>query len=171
MEERKGIVTMGGKPVTLIGPELKIGDKAPDATLLDIDMKEVKLSSASGKVRLISAVPSLDTPVCDIETQRFESEAGKFADAAVYTVSMDLPFAQARYCGAHSIKNLKTLSDHRDAAFGTAYGVLIKEHRLLSRTLFIIGKDDKVKYIQRVKENGDYPDYDDVLAALKKVAG
>jgi len=169
MEERKGIVTFQSNPVTLIGPEIKVGDKAPDFRLLATDMTEVKLSDSKGKVRVLSVVTSLDTPVCDIQTQWFEGEAGKLKDVVIYTISMDLPFAQARYCGANNISNLQTLSDHRQASFGTAYGVLIKELRLLSRAVFIVDKDDTVRYVEYVKEVGQPPDYDKALEALNRV--
>ena len=118
---------------------------------------------------MLSVVTSLDTPVCDIQTQWFEKEASKLKDVVIYTISMDLPFAQSRYCGAHNITNLKTLSDHREASFGTAYGVLIKELRLLSRAVFIIDKDDTVRYVEYVKEVGQPPDYDKALEALNKL--
>jgi len=169
MEERKGAVTYRGQPVTLLGPEIKVGQKAPDFRLLAIDMKEVRLSQSRGKVRLLSVVHSLDTPVCDLQTQRFEEEAGKFKDVIIYTISMDLPFAQARYCGAHNIKNLQTLSDHREASFGMAYGVLIKELRLLCRAIFVIDRDDAVRYVEYVREVGQHPDYDRALAALQQL--
>jgi thiol peroxidase len=169
MEERKGIVTFQSNPVTLIGPEIKVGDKAPDFRLLATDMTEVRLSASKGKVRVLSVVASLDTPVCDIQTQWFEGEASKLKDVVIYTISMDLPFAQARYCGANNISNLQTLSDHREASFGTAYGVLIKELRLLSRAVFIVDKDDTVLYVEYVKEVGQPPDYDRALEALNRV--
>ncbi len=171
MEERKGVVTFQSKPVTLVGPEIKVGDKAPDFTLLTIDMEELSLSESRGKVRVLSVVTSLDTPVCDLQTQRFEEEASQAKDVVIYTISMDLPFAQARYCGANNITNLKTLSDHREASFGTAYGVLIKELRLLSRAVFIVDGDDTVRYVEYVKEVGEQPDYDKALEALRKLTG
>ena len=171
MEERKGVVTMGSKPVTLVGSEIKVGDKAPDFTLQTIDMGDLRLSESSSKVRVLSVVTSLDTKVCDIQTQWFEQEAREYKNVVIYTISMDLPFAQARYCGANNITNLKTLSDHRDASFGTSYGVLIKEQRLLSRAVFIVDKDDIVRYVEYVKEVGTPPDYDKALEALKKIAG
>ena len=164
-------VIFKGKPAVLRGPELKIGDKAPEFKLEDIDFNEVTLSQSHGRVRLISVVVSLDTPVCDLQTQRFEDEAGKFSDVVIYTVSMDLPFAQSRYCGAHNIKNLKTLSDHREGSFGRAYGVLMEESRLLSRAIFIVDGDDVVRYVEYVPEAGSYPDYDRAISALKKVLG
>ena len=169
MEERRGVVTLKGKPVTLVGPEIKAGQKSPNFKLINPDMREVELSETKGKVRLLSAVHSLDTPVCDLQTQRFEEEASRSKDVVIYTISMDLPFAQARYCGARNIKSLQTLSDHRDASFGTAYGVLIKELRLHSRAIFIIDRDDTVRYVEYVREVGHHPDYDRAIDALQKV--
>lgn len=169
MKERKGVVTFRGDPVTLIGPEIKVKQKAPDFRLLSTDMNEVSLSQSKGKVRLFSVVSSLDTSVCDLQTQRFEEEASKIGDVVIYTISMDLPFAQARYCSAHNIKNLQTLSDHREASFGTAYGVLIKETRLLSRAIFIFDRNDTVRYVEYVKETSNHPDYFKALEALKRV--
>lgn len=169
MQERKGAITFQGKPLTLVGPEITTGQKAPDFRLLATDMSEVSLEQSKGKVRVLSVVASLDTPVCDQQTQKFEAEAGRLPDVAIYTISMDLPFAQARYCGAHNIKSLKTLSDHRDASFGMAYGVLIKEMRLLGRAIFIIDRDGAVRYVEYVKELTQHPDYDRALEALKRV--
>jgi thiol peroxidase len=120
-------VTLKGKPLALLGSGVEVGQKAPNFKLLAIDSTNVELSQSKGKVRLLSVVHSLDTNVCDLQTQRFEEEAAKFKDVVIYAISMDLPFAQARYCGAHNIKNLQTLSDHREASFGRAYGVLIEE--------------------------------------------
>ena len=169
MEERKGVVAFQGNPVTLIGPEIKVANKAPNFRLLTPDMKEVELSQSRGRVRLLSVVTSLDTPVCDLQTQRFEEEAGRLKEVVICTISMDLPFAQARYCGAHNISNLQTLSDHREASFGTAYGVLIKELRLLSRAIFIVDRDDTVRYVEYVKEVTQHPAYEKALKALHKV--
>lgn len=169
MEERRGVVTFKSNPVTLVGPEIKVGDKAPDFRLLTTEMTEVWLSESKGRVRLLSVVPSLDTPVCDLQTQRFEEEASKLGDLVIYTISMDLPFAQARYCGAHNITNLRTLSDHREASFGVAYGVLIKELRLLSRAVFIVDRDDIVRYVEYVKEITQHPEYDSALETLLRV--
>ena len=166
--ERKGVITFKNNPLTLIGPEVKVGDKAPDFKLLANNLTEVTLASFKGKTRVISVVPSLDTPVCDMQTKRFNQEAVKFsADTIVLTASMDLPFAQARWCGAAGVKNVQTLSDHREASFGRAYGVLIKELRLLARAIFIIGADDKIRYVEYVKEVTQHPDYDKALQALK----
>ena len=170
MEERVGIITMKGNPLTLVGKELKVGDPAPDFEVLDNDLTPVRLSSFKGKVCVVSAVPSLDTPVCDMETRRFNEEAGKLgADVRILTISMDLPFAQKRWCGAAGVDKVVTLSDHRDASFGTAYGVLIKELRLLARAVFVLDSEGTVQYIQIVKEVTDEPDYDAVLEAVNKL--
>ena len=162
-------VTLKGKPLALLGTEVKVGQKAPNFKLLAIDSTNVDLSQSKGKVRLLSVVHSLDTNVCDLQTQRFEEEAAKFKDIVIYAISMDLPFAQARYCGAHNIKNLQTLSDHREASFGHAYGVLIEELRLLSRAIFIIDRNDIVRYVEYVPEVSQHPDYDKAIEALKKI--
>jgi thioredoxin-dependent peroxiredoxin len=163
-------VKFSGKTSSLEGPELRPGDKAPDFNLQAIDMSNVDLSQSRGKVRLFSVVVSLDTPVCDLQTQRFEEEAGQFKDVVIYTISMDLPFAQARYCGARDIQNLKTLSDHRDASFGRGYGVLMTEPRLLSRAIFIVDAQDIIRYVEYVPEAGLAPDYDRAIEALKQIA-
>ena len=170
-EERKGVITFKGNALTLIGPEIKVGQKAPDFKLLANDLTEVTLASSKGKTRIVSVVPSLDTPVCDQQTKRFNEEAGKLPSSTiVLTVSADLPFAQARWCGATGSKRIQTLSDHREAGFGKAYGVLIKELRLLSRAVFIVGPDDKVQYVEYVKEITQHPDYEKALNALKSGA-
>jgi len=169
MAERTGIIFMGGKPITLIGNEIKVGDTAPDFETLNANLEPVKLSSFKGKVVIISTVTSLDTQVCDLETKHFNDEAKKLGDNVVFlTVSMDLPFAQKRWASEAGAENINLASDHRDSSLGMAYGVLIKGLRLLARTVFVIGKDGKVKYIQYVKENGTEPDYNEVLAAVKK---
>ena len=166
--ERKGVITFKSNPLTLIGPELKAGDRAPDFKLLANDLSEVTLANFKGKTKIISVVPSLDTPVCDMQTRRFNDEAAKLpSNTIVLTVSMDLPFAQSRWCGAAGAKNVKTLSDHRDGAFGKAYGVLIKELRLLSRSIFIVSQDDKIQYVEYVKEITQHPDYEKALNSLK----
>jgi thioredoxin-dependent peroxiredoxin len=170
MQERKGLVTIHGNPLTLIGNPVKEGDRAPDFTLLDNDLKPVNLSASIGKVCVISSVPSLDTPVCDMETRRFNTEAGKLSDdVVILTVSMDLPFAQKRWCGAAGVTKVKTLSDHRDASFGTAYGVLIKELRLLARAVFVVDRQGTVRYVELVKEVATEPNYDTALEAVKKL--
>lgn len=168
MQERTGIITFKGNPMTLLGPELKVGDKAPDFTVVDNGLAPVNLASHAGKIRVISAVPSLDTPVCDTETRRFNLEAAALpANVAVLTVSLDLPFAQKRWCGAAGIDRVTTLSDYRERSFGTSYGVLIKELLLLSRSIFVIDASDTIRYIQHVPEVTSEPDYSAVLNAVK----
>ncbi|QTA79893.1 Thiol peroxidase [Desulfonema limicola] len=170
MEERNNIVTMKGNPVTLLGKELKPGDNAPDAELLKNDLSVVKLSSYKGKVCIISSVPSLDTPVCDMETRRFNTEAGRLSDnVSILTISTDLPFAQKRWCGAAGVDKLTTLSDHRTVEFGQAYGVLIKDMRLLARAVFVVDPQGVVQYVQIVREIGEEPDYNSVIDAVKKL--
>lgn len=170
MEERSAAVSMHGNPLTLIGKELSVGDSAPDLELLDNDLNPIKLSSFQGKVCVISSVPSLDTPVCDMETRRFNEAAAKLGDdVVILTVSMDLPFAQKRWCGAAGVENVVTLSDHRDTVFGTAFGVLIKELRLLGRSIFILDRNGIIRYIQNVKELSEEPNYDAVLEAVQKL--
>jgi thioredoxin-dependent peroxiredoxin len=170
MKERANAVTMKGKPLTLLGTELKVGDMAPDVNLVANDLSVVKLSSYRGKVCIISAVPSLDTSVCSMETRRFNVESAKLGpDIIILTVSMDLPFAQKRWCGAEGVERVITLSDYRNADFGKAYGVLIKELHLLARTVFVIDKQGVIRYIQAVKELATEPDYNAVLDAVKKI--
>ncbi|WP_121615147.1 thiol peroxidase [Virgibacillus halodenitrificans] len=161
-------VTFQQNPVTLIGQEIKVGDSAPDFTALSNDLKEVSLKDYQGKVKLISVVPSIDTGVCALQTKRFNEEAEKIGNVKVLTVSMDLPFAQDRWVKKHEINKLDTLSDHRDADFGEKYGVLIKELRLLARSIFVVDSNDIVTYTEYVKEVNDHPDYDAALEAAKK---
>lgn len=170
MEERTGIITMRGNPLTLVGKEVKVGESAPDFEVLDNDLSPIKLSSFQGKVCVISSVPSLDTPVCDMETRRFNQEAAKLsADIQILTISMDLPFAQKRWCGAAGVDKIVTLSDHRNASFGIAYGVLIKELRLLARSVFVVDREGIIKYVQMVNEISQEPDYDAVLNAVNNL--
>ena len=170
MQERTGIITFLGNPLTLLGPQIQKGDAAPDATLIDNNMNPVRLSSYRGKSCILSSVPSLDTPVCDMETRRFNTEASKMGPGtAILTVSMDLPFAQKRWCGAAGVDKVTTLSDHRNAEFGAAYGVLIKELRLLARAIFIVDPKGKVQYVQQVGEISHEPDYAAVLKALSSL--
>lgn len=170
MKERTGLVTMHGRPVTLIGADIGVGDRTPDFTVIDQNLHEVSLSDYKGKVKVISVTPSLDTPVCDIQARRFNHEAASFpGDVVVMNISMDLPFAIARFCSVAEIDRVVALSDHRDAAFGTAYGVLIKGLRLLARSIFIIGKDDIVQYREIVPEITNHPDYDKALEALRRL--
>ncbi len=170
--ERTGIITMKGKKMTLVGPEVKIGDKAPDFTLLDGTLAEVRLGDFEGKTKIISVTPSLDTPVCDLQLRRFNREAASLPhDVAVLNVSMDLPFAIARFCSTADIDRAKALSDHREASFGTAYGVLIKELRLLARSIFIIDKNGVIRHKEIVPEQSNHPDYEKALQVLRDVAG
>ncbi|CAB1060993.1 Thiol peroxidase, Tpx-type (EC [Olavius sp. associated proteobacterium Delta 1] len=170
MQERNGEITFQGNPLTLLGAELKVGDSAPDAALLGNDLSPVQLSAYKGKVCVVSVVPSLDTPVCDMQTRRFNEEAGNLGDnVAILTMSMDLPFAQARWCGAAGADKVVTLSDHRDAAFGEAFGLLIKELRLLARAVYVVDQDGIIQYIQLVKEVTEEPDYNAALEAVKKL--
>ena len=170
MDERSGLVTFKGGPLTLIGDEIKVGDVAPDVELLDNNLNPVRLSSFKEKLCIISSVPSLDTPVCDAQTRRFNQEAaGLGPDVVVLTVSMDLPFAQKRWCGAAGIERVTPLSDHRDANFGTSFGLLIKELRLLARAVIIVDREGRVQYVQLVKELTNEPDYEPVLKAMKEL--
>ncbi len=170
MEEQKRTVTMKGKPLTLVGNEVKAGNPAPDFEVITNNLSSVKLSSFDGKVRIICSVPSLDTSVCDMETRRFNEEAQRLGEGVVVlTISMDLPFAQKRWCGAADVKNVQTLSDYRYASFGNAYGVLIKELRLLGRAVFIVDKKGIIRYVQIVDELTNEPDYDDALEAVGKL--
>lgn len=164
-------VTFKGNPLTLVGNDVQIGQSAPDATLIANDLSEFQLSSLKGKKVILSAVPSLDTPVCDLQTKRFNSEAVNSGDnVAVITLSMDLPFAQARWCGATGSDQIKTYSDYKSASFGKAYGVLIKELRLLSRAIFVVDQDGILQYKQFVSEITNEPDYDEVLEAARKLS-
>jgi len=170
MEERAGIITFQGNPLTLVGTAVKKGDRAPDFEVVGNDMAPVTLSSFAGKVCVVASVPSLDTPVCDMETRRFNEEAARLSeDTVMLTVSMDLPFAQKRWCGAAGVTRVITLSDHRDGAFGKAYGVLIKELRLLARAVFVIDRLGTVQYLQLVKEITHEPDYDTLWRAVREV--
>lgn len=170
MEERTGVITIHGDPLTLVGKEVKVGEKAPDFAVLDNELSPVEFSSFQGKVCVISVVPSLDTPVCDIQTRRFNEEASKLgSDVVILTISMDLPFAQKRWCGAAGVDKVTTLSDHRDASFGTSYGVLIKELRLLARAVFVVDRDGVVRYVQLVDEVTNEPDYKSALDAVNKL--
>jgi len=170
MTERTGVVTFQGNPLTLLGDELSPGLAAPDAELLANDLTHVRLSDFRGKVCVISVVPSLDTPVCDTQTRRFNQEAASLGDdIAILTVSMDLPFAQGRWCGAAGIDAVKTLSDHRDAAFGEAFGVLIKELRLLARAVFVLDRDGTIGYARIVPEMTDEPDYGEAMQAVRNL--
>lgn len=168
--ERNGIVKAHGNPVTLVGQGLKVGDKGPDFIVLDMDLKEISLKDFSGKIKLISVTPSLDTPVCDLQLRRFNQEASKLSDEViVINISMDLPFAISRFCTTAGIDKARAFSDHRDASFGNSYGVLIKELRLLSRSIFIIDKDNVIRYMEIVPEITNHPDYDKALKEVVKL--
>lgn len=169
MEKKKGSITMGGNPVTLIGKEIKAGDKAPDFTVLKNDLSLYSLKDAGKGVKIISVVPSLDTGVCELQTINFNEKATELGDVTILTLSVDLPFAQGRFCSANSIDKVITLSDHRDLSFGMNYGYVIEELRLLSRGIVIIDKDNIVKYVEYVKEVTDHPDYDKAIEELKKL--
>ncbi len=170
MLERPGLITMKGNPLTLVGPELKVGQPAPNFTAVANDLADFHFSSMKGQVCIISSVPSLDTPVCDLETRRFNQEAAALGPAVnILTVSMDLPFAQKRWCGAAGVQSLKTYSDHRDAAFGLSYGVLIKELRLLARAVFVVDKGGQLQHVQLVPELPHEPDYEAVLQAVRRL--
>jgi len=170
MKERAGIVTMRKNPLTLLGDEVNVGERAPDFIALDPNLTPVKFSSFLGKICILSSVPSLDTPVCDMETRKFNEEASKLGDKIqILTISMDLPFAQKRWCGAAGVNKIQTLSDHKDAQFGLAYGVLIKELRLLARSVFLVNQKGILQYIQLVKEIANEPNYEEIWSALKKL--
>ena len=174
-QERAGAVTFKGNPLTLTGPEIRPDQSAPDFTAVDNGLQAVRLSAAKGKVVILSSVPSLDTPVCDTETRRFNEEAGRLGEGVeVWTISMDLPFAQKRWCGAAGVTRVRTLSDFRDRSFGQHYGVVIKEGPLAgleARAVFVVGKDGHVKHVEYVKEVTSEPNYEAALAAARHAAG
>ncbi len=168
MKERKGLVSMKGQPLTLLGNELKVGDVAPDCEVVGKDLKPVKLSSFKGKVCIISSLPSLDTSVCNIMTRKFNEDAAALgSDVVVLAISMDLPFAQDRWCVAADVQNVETFSDHRSGAFGEAFGVLIKDLRLLARSVFVLDREGIIRYIEIVEELSSEPDYEAALKAAK----
>ena len=170
MAEQKGLITFRGNPLTLVGNEVKVGRAAPDFVAIDNNLSPVKFSSHLGKACIISSVVSLDTPVCDTQTRKFNEEASRLGpNVVILTLSMDLPFAQKRWCGAAGVDRLQTWSDHRDASFGTSYGVLIKELRLLARAIFLVDLKGVLQYKELVKEVTNEPDYGAVLAELKKL--
>lgn len=160
-------VTFKGNPVTLLGSEVRVGDEAPNFTVLANDLSEVTLDDTKGQVRLISVVPSIDTGVCDAQTRRFNEEASKLDNVKILTISVDLPFAQKRWCAAAGIENVQTLSDHRDLSFGEAFGVVMKELRLLARAVFVIDSNDVVTYVEYVNEGTNHPNYEAAIEAAK----
>jgi thiol peroxidase len=167
--ERSGVVTFKGGPLTLIGPEIKVGARAPEFQAVGQDLSPVTLASLKGSPLLISVVPSLDTGVCDAQTRRFNEEAAKLPGVRILTISMDLPFAQKRWCGAAGIDRVQVVSDHRDASFGRAYGTLIKELRLLTRSIFAVDSSGTVRYVEYVPEMTSHPNYDGALAAARQL--
>jgi len=165
--ERPGATTLRGNPLTLVGPELKVGDTAPDFSLVDNSLKPVSLQDTGNHVRIISVIPSLDTPVCDAQTKKFNEEVANLPGVDVLTVSMDLPFAQKRWCGAFGVDKVKMLSDHKDASFGSNYGTLIKELRIESRAIFVVDPNNKIRHAEYVKEVADHPNYEAALSAAR----
>ena len=157
--------------MTVLGPELKPGDPAPDFHAVDDGLKPVNLAATGNGVRIFSVVPSLDTPVCDAQTKRFNEEAGKLPNVSIYTISMDLPFAQKRWCGAFGVDHVKMVSDHRDGSFGQAYGTLIKDLRIMTRAIFVVDSGNTIRYTEYVKEVGDHPNYEAALSAARSLAG
>ena len=169
-ETRKGEVTMKGNPVELVGPKLKAGDKAPDFTCVGAGLSVITLKDTAGKARLFNVVPSLDTPVCNVQTRRFSQELQALGDkVAAYTVSLDLPFAQQRWCTEAKVENVKNLSDVHDHSFGEHFGVLIRglPIPLLARAIFVVGPDDSIKHVEIVPEIATEPQYGPALDALK----
>lgn len=169
MEKRKNIVTINGDPMTLLGQEIKIGMKAPDFKVIDNSMNEISLKDGRGKVRIFSVVPSIDTGVCSFQTRRFNEEATELPEVEIWTISVDLPFAQGRYCAAEGIDKVKLFSDHKFLSFGENYGFAMEEVRLLSRGIVILDKDDVVQYVEYVKEVTEHPDYEKALEEVKKL--
>jgi len=169
--ERKAAVTMKGNPVTLLGPELQAGDVAPDFECVNNALQPVTLAGTGSNIRIFSVLPSLDTPVCDAQTKRFNEEATRLPGVDIYTVSVDLPFAQKRYCNTYGIDNLKMLSDHRDVSFGTNYGTLIKELRIESRAIFVIDRENVIRHVEYLKEVAEHPNYVAALKAARALAG
>jgi thioredoxin-dependent peroxiredoxin len=170
MEMRKAAVKWGGNDTDLAGPALQVGQKAPDFTVTGVDMKPVTLQDTAGKVRIFSSVPSLDTAVCDTETRRFNVEAAALPGVEIWTVSMDLPFAQKRWCGAAGIDKVKTVSDHKHASFGAAWGVLEPNRRLLARAVFVVDRDDVVRHVEYVPAIGSEPNYAAAVEAARAAA-
>lgn len=161
------ITTLKGNPFALEGPQLKPGDTAPDFQAVDGSLQNVNLEKTGAGVRIFSVIPSLDTPVCDAQTKRFEDEAAQLKDVQIFTISMDLPFAQKRWCGNFGINHVSMLSDHRTGSFGSHYGTLIPDLRIESRAIFVVDATNKLQHVEYVKEVGDHPDYDAALAAAR----
>jgi thioredoxin-dependent peroxiredoxin len=170
MQKRVNEVTMRGAPITLLGPKINVGDIAPDFIVQDLAMKPIKLSDFKSKIRIINSVPSIDTSVCSAQVHHFNAETAKLKDTVIFSISVDLPFALNRYCAAEGIDVVKVTSDHKDLDFGLKYGTVIEELRLLSRAVFVINKNDKIAYVEYVKETSSEPNYDKALAAAKALA-
>ena len=168
--ERPNATTLMGNPHTLLGPELKKGDSAPDFKVVDEKMQTVDLAKTGNSVRIFSVVPSLDTPVCDAQTKKFNDEIPSMNGIEVYTISMDLPFAQKRWCSAYGVDRVKMLSDYRDGSFGTNYGVMIKDLRLLARALFVVDKNNTIQHVEYVAEVANHPDYQSAMDAAKSLS-
>ncbi len=170
--ERRNAVTLRGKAFTLVGPELQVGDPAPEFTVVQSkNMSPFSSSDLTGKARVLSVIPSLDTPVCAAQTRRFQEEAENLEEVRIYTISMDLPFAQTRWCSAAGVDQVEMLSDHREASFSQAYGTLIKELRLDCRALFVLDEENRLRHVEYVREVADHPDYDKALEAIRQVVG
>lgn len=169
MEKREGLVIMGGEPMTLLGKEIKVGDKAPDFTVLKQDGSAYTLKDAGSAVKIISVVPSVDTGVCELQTITFNEAAAELGDVVILTISVDLPFALKRFCGAHGIDKVITLSDHKDLSFGLNYGFVIEEKRLLSRGVVVLDKNNIVQHVEYVAQTGTPPDFDKAIEAAKKL--
>ena len=169
-QQRSGVATFKNNPVTLLGPDIGVGDQAPEFRVVDNGLQPVTLADSAGKIRLIAVVPSLDTPVCDTMTRTFNQDAAKLPDnVVVYTVSLDLPFAQKRWCGNAGIDKVKTLSDYQDRSFGLNYGLLIDELKLLARAVYVIDANGKIVYREIVPEVTAEPDYDAAMEAIKQL--
>lgn len=169
VDKREGIVTMGGNPMTLLGKEVKPGDKGENFTALKTDLSPYSLEDAGDKIKILSVVPSLDTGVCELQTIRFNEMAAELDDVVILTLSVDLPFAQERFCGAKGIDKVITLSDHKDLDFGLKYGFVMEELRLLARGIVVLDRDNTVKYVEYVSEATNHPDYDKALEAAKSL--
>lgn len=170
--ERFGVYSLKGNPLTILGDPVKVGDTAPDFTLVANDLSKVTLQHTAGKIRLISVVPSLYTGVCDAQTRRFNQEAAALGDqVAILTVSVDLPFAQKSWCGAAGVDQVQTLSDHYDMNFGLSYGTYVKEFRMEQRAVFVVDADDKINYVEYLPEMGQHPNYDAALDAVRQLIG
>ena len=169
--ERSDVVTFKGNPKNLVGPKLEVGDAAPDFRCVDTKMQPVTLADTAGRIRIFSVVPSLDTPVCDMQTKRFNDEAAASEEIDVYSISTDLPFAERRYVNTFGVDEVKMLSDHLDTSFGAAYGVLIPEMRLLTRAIFVLDREGVIQHVEYVPEISEHVDYEAALAKARELAG